>query len=220
MIELFRGKIQLQNPLVAQHAKSHINNKRILDPTEQWYERSIEKFIYWYTEISRIKYPMSAVVGGSELIGIHPGTSRLVAQYLKGIKSADCIMLCIMHQDSKSFMYEIMPDAKPIDCSQVVACPNHDTSKPIRSVWQFRLQEDAGVLKNIDIHKTNKRYFWSLHPGHRWFYNNKLLLDRSKPGETPRDIAIVYPSGLYQSITHLIDDQPQSQKIGSYYFIN
>ena len=109
MIELFRGKIQLQNPLVAEHAKSHINNKRILDPTEQWYERSIEKFIYWYTEISRIKYPMSAVVGGSKLIGIHPGTSRLVAQYLKGIKSADCIMLCIMHQDSKPFMYDIMP---------------------------------------------------------------------------------------------------------------
>ena len=220
MIELFRGKINLQNPIVAHHADAHINSIKVLDPTQQWYERTIEKFIYWYTDISRIKYPMTAIIGGSTLLGIHPGTSRLIAQYLKGIQSADCIMLCVMHEDSKSTMYEIMPNAKPIDRSEIVACPNHDPNKKIHSVWQFRLKEDAGILENIDIKKTNKRYFWSINPGVRWFYNNKLLLDRSKPGETPRDIAIVYPSGLYQSITHLIDDQPQSQKIGSYYFIN
>tara|TARA_A100001035_G_C27628181_1_gene428720 strand:+ start:57 stop:701 length:645 start_codon:yes stop_codon:yes gene_type:complete len=213
MIELYRGKINLKDPLVAKHAEAHINKRTLLDPTRPHYERTVEKFIYWYTDLSRIKYPVTAVIAGKQLLGIHPGTSRVIAQYLKGVKFVDCIAMVIIHQDSRTTLQQLMPDATPLSGSEAISFDAGDNN------WEFRLKDDTCDLEDRDINKTNKKYFWNLHPGMRWFHNNQLLLDRSKPGEKPRDIAVVCPLGLYQSLTHLINNSPKLHKVGTFYFV-
>jgi len=214
MIELYRGKINLKDPSVSYHAQLQLNKPWLLDPTRLHYERQIEKFIYWYTDISRIKYPITAVIAGKEILGIHPGTSRVIAQYLKGIKFVDCIAMVIVHQDSRATLEHIMPNAQPLDGTEAISFDAGHNN------WEFRLKEDTCDLEDRDIKQTNKKYFWSLRPGMRWFHNGRLLLDRSRPGEISKDIAIVSPLGLYQSITHLIDNSPKLHKgAKTFYFI-
>lgn len=212
MLQLYRGKINLKDPLVAKHAEEHINVEKFLDPTRPHFERHIEKFIYWYTDPSRIEYPITAFIAGGQLVGIGPGTSRLVAQYLKGTKYIDCIVM--LHDQSRALMEQLVSNVTPIDRSEITfTCSGNNN-------WEVRLIEDTPVLPNLQIIKTNKRYFWNKNPGMRWFYNNQLILDRSKPNEKPKDIAIVKPIGLFQSITHLVDNSPKIHKVKTFHFIH
>lgn len=212
MLQLYRGKINLKDPLVAKHAEEHINAEKFLDPTRPQFERHIEKFIYWYTDPSRIKYPITVFIAGGQLIGIGPGTSRLVAQYLKGIKYVDCIVM--LHEHSNSLMKRFISDVTPLHRSEITyTCSGNNN-------WEVRLKEDQPVLSNLQIHKTNKKHFWNKNQGMRWFYDNKLILDRSRSKEKPIDIAIIKPIGLFQSITHLVDNTPKIHKVNTFHFID
>jgi len=212
MLKVYRGKINLKDPLVAKHAEDHLTVEKFLDPTRPHFERHIEKFIYWYTRPSRIKYPITAFIAGGQLIDIGPGTSRLVAQYLKGIKYIDCIV--ISHEHSSDLMERLVSNITPIDQSEITyTCSGHNN-------WEVRLKEDQPVLSNSQIFKSNKRYFWNKNQGIRWFYENELILDRSKPNEKSKDIAIVKPLGLFQSITHVIDNSPKIHKARTFYLLS
>ena len=212
MLQLYRGKINLKDPLVAKHAEEHINVQKFLDPTRPHFERHIEKFIYWYTDPSRIKYPITAFIAGGQLVGIGPGSSRLVAQYLKGTKYMDCIVM--LHDHSRALMDQLVSNVTPINKLDITyTCSGNNN-------WEVRLKEDQPVLSNSQILKSNKRYFWNKNQGMRWFYENELILDRSKPNEKSKDIAIVKPLGLFQSITHLVDNSPKIHKVKTFHFIH
>ena len=206
MINLYRGHIDLTHPKIKRHAEWHADN------SENLYERQLEKFIYWYTSIERITYPVTAMIGGGSVLGFHPGTSRLVAQYLKGTKDIDCLVTFIIGLKNEELLYEVMPDAKRLNSEEVMAFDAGDGH------WEFRLQGDLELFRNKvgrhiewyerdKVPKVNKKFFWNKQPGIRWFHNEtkELIIDRSKPGEKNIDINIFSPRGMFTSVAFLID---------------
>ena len=209
MINLYRGKINLTHPKVTRHAEWHANNP------ENLYERQLEKFIYWYTDLNRITYPVTSCIGLRTVLGFHPGTSRLIAQYFKGEEYVDCLCTLIIGDLSTDFLLEVMPDARMLPSEEVMAFDAGGGH------WEFRLKGDDEFFESVNgdkkiewyerdnVAKVNKKSFWSKHSGYRWIDNEtkEMILDRSRMGVPHKDIMIFSPKGFFQSAAFLIDGQ-------------
>jgi len=220
MINLYRGNIDLTHPKVKRHAEWHANNP------ENLYERQLEKFIYWYSDVNRMTYPVTACIGSRNILGFHPGTSRLIAQYLKGLITVDCLVTLIIGDLNTDLLLEVMPDARMLASEEVMAFDAGEGH------WEFRLKGDDELFEPKEGHhkiewyerdnvaKINKKSFWSKHPGYRWFDNEskRMILDKTREGVPYKDIYIFSPKGFFQSAAFLIDGQ--HEHAGTFQIVN
>lgn len=206
MLNLYKGKLDLTHEKVVSHCDWHARNPNNLR------KRQIEKFIYWYSNLDRIRYPVSFLVGQGELMGIHPGTTRLLAQWLSGKRYVDALGVINIDNKSYNMMKEIMPKHERLLSEQAMAFDAGDGH------WEFRLAGDFDLFtkgaQEVDwyklerVEKRNFKSFWINQPGIKWInrINMETIYDKSKT-KGPNIEILCNPIGLFKSLAFLVDNK-------------
>jgi hypothetical protein len=179
MFNFYRGELKLkeENVQAIGSALANEHSAHYAKEKPEWFDRFVQQTLYFYSDPSRMKNPITILLANGYMHGVHPGSSRFLGCYLAGVDTMP--VLAVSHVDPSTpralekylVNYELTDDYE------------FYTEGPCKNSFQPKTRNDIATddnwIEKDSIEEVNKKVLWNRHPNLQWInYQNEVLFER------------------------------------------